>query len=278
METDLACRLFSRIGLALLLLGASGNCFGQSVGNGSTAKPEFKAQGKSVFESRCAVCHGLDARGGEHAPDIARSSTVRNLSDDALLDLIHKGIPQRGMPGFNDLGKEDGQALIAHVRLLQSQSEGGPSMGRGRGDRTHGQVLFSGKAGCSVCHAMGGHGQFTAVDLAGYGQDHRGGEIIAAILNPAGRREGVATAVAVDGRNFSGTIRNEDNASLQLQDADGRFYLLMKSSLTSIDRRPGTAVHIDYGHKLSSTEIDDLVSYILHPGKSPEQDDDDDNN
>jgi hypothetical protein len=58
-------------------------------------------------------------------------------------------------------------------------------------------------------------------------------------------------------------IRNEDNASLQLQDRDGRFYLLMKSSLVSVERKFGDPMPVDYGQRLGSTELDDLVAYIL---------------
>ena len=58
-------------------------------------------------------------------------------------------------------------------------------------------------------------------------------------------------------------IRNEDNASLQLQDGDGRFYLLMKSSMVSVQRKIAEPMPVDYGQRLSSTEIDDLVGYIL---------------
>ena len=53
-------------------------------------------------------------------------------------------------------------------------------------------------------------------------------------------------------------IRNEDNASLQLQDADGRFYLLMKSSLVSVQRKTGDPMPVDYGQRLSGSELDDL--------------------
>ena len=65
-------------------------------------------------------------------------------------------------------------------------------------------------------------------------------------------------------------IRNEDNASLQLQDEDGKFYLLMKSSLVSVQRKIGDAMPVDYGQRLSSTELDDLVSYILREARHPD--------
>src|ERR1700677_4023025 len=44
--------------------------------------------GKQVFESRCAGCHGLDGRGGERAPDIASSEKTQRRSDEDLSRII----------------------------------------------------------------------------------------------------------------------------------------------------------------------------------------------
>jgi hypothetical protein len=65
-------------------------------------------------------------------------------------------------------------------------------------------------------------------------------------------------------------IRNEDNSSLQLQDGDGRFYLLMKSNLVSIQRQTGAPMPVDYGQRLNTTELDDLVGYILREAFAPD--------
>ena len=62
-----------------------------------------------------------------------------------------------------------------------------------------------------------------AEDLAEFARNHAVGEIREAILSPAGSPQQAATAVARDGRKFSGMIRNEDNASLQLQDEMADF-------------------------------------------------------
>ena len=37
----------------------------------------------------------------------------------------------------------------------------------------------------------------------------------------------------------------------------------MKSSLVSVQRKTGDPMPADYGQRLSSAELDDLVSYIL---------------
>lgn len=221
-----------------------------------TSHPKPDLRGKSIFEARCAICHGLDGRGGEHAPDIVRQAAVNSLSDQALLDLIHNGIPEAGMPAFPEVGKEDGEALVNYLRFLQGKL-GGSSMA---GDPDRGRDLFFGKAACSTCHSRG---QSISGELTDFARDHDVGQIREAIVKPPSERTDAATAVARDGRKFSGMIRNEDNTSLQLQDEDGRFYLLMKSGLVSLQRETGKLMPADYGQRLSAIELSDLVGYIL---------------
>jgi cytochrome c oxidase cbb3-type subunit 3 len=259
-------RIIPKFGLLLMFLGAIGSALCQkSNREESTTSPQPDLRGRSIFELKCATCHGLDGLGGEHAPDIIRRPVVQAFSDQALLDLIHHGIPESGMPGFSDMGKEDVQGVIDYLRFLQGKS----AVDSMSGDPVRGRELFFGKAGCSACHAMQGRGQFATGDLAGFARDHQASEIRDAILRPAGAQQEAATAVARDGRKFSGMIRNEDNSSLQLQDADGRFYLLMKSSLLSLQRKAVDLMPVDYGQRLSATELDDLVAYIMHEAGAP---------
>ena len=52
------------------------------------------AEGRRIFESRCAACHGLDGRGAERAPDIATRASVRARSDADLSRIIRNGSPE----------------------------------------------------------------------------------------------------------------------------------------------------------------------------------------
>jgi cytochrome c oxidase cbb3-type subunit III len=258
-------RIVLTFGLVLISFGAASNIFCQN-SSSEAATPARKPDvgGKNAFEAKCATCHGLDGLGGEHAPDIIRRPALKTLSDQALLDVIHDGIQEEGMPSFPSLGREGGQAVVAYIRFLQGKSAADSAPG----DPVRGKELFFGKAGCSACHQIAGRGQFVARDLAGFARDHPGNEIRDAILRPSGEQQETATVVGRDGRRFSGMIRNEDNASIQLQDANGRFYLLMKSSLVSVQRKSEDSMPVDYGRQLSGTELDDLVSYILHEAHS----------
>ncbi len=269
-------QIIPRVGLVMMFFGAVGAALCQkSHSEQSSSASQRELRGKRVFELRCATCHGLDGLGGEHAPDLIRPTEVRTLAEQELLTLIHDGIPQLGMPGFSDVSGEDSRAVVAYLRFLQGNSPSGPhgkSAGTsGQGDPIRGRDLFFGKAGCSDCHQIAGlQRQFIAEDLAEFARDHEVGEIREAILSPAGSPQQAATAVARDGGKFSGMIRNEDNASLQLQDRDGRLYLLMKSSLVSIERKTAEPMPVDYGQRLNGSELDDLIGYILREARAPD--------
>jgi cytochrome c oxidase cbb3-type subunit III len=262
-KREVTWQIVLKFGLALIFLGASGSVFCQNPGKESASHLNPDPRGRSIFETKCATCHGLDGLGGEHAPDIIRRAGAKALSDEALLNVIHDGFPEEGMPGFPSIGQEEAHALVAYLRFLQGRSAGNSVPG----DPARGNDLFFGKARCSSCHQIGGRGQFATGDVAGFVRDHPADEIRDAILKPAEGPQESATAVAQDGRKFTGKIRNEDDASVQLQDSDGRFYLLMKSSLVSVQRKLEDPMPADYGQRLSSTELDDLVAYILREAR-----------
>jgi cytochrome c oxidase cbb3-type subunit III len=62
------------------------------------------AEGKQIFTTTCAACHGLDGGGGERGPDISHRREVQRLSDKALLQIVREGVPGTRMPAFGSLG------------------------------------------------------------------------------------------------------------------------------------------------------------------------------
>jgi len=218
--------------------------------------------GEELFRSRCAGCHGLDGRGGEHGPDIATTANIQRLSDAAIANIIRKGKPGAGMPAFGS-AFEDRQIndIVAHLRFRQ----GIQKTAIVSGDPRKGRTLFFGKGQCSECHMIDGQGGFIASDLSAYGQRHSADQIREAIVNPGQTGEAHATVVvtARDGGIYRGLVRNEDNFSLQLQTLDGVFHFFDKSTLTSIEREPHSLMPRTYGTILSSAELDNVVSFLF---------------
>jgi cytochrome c oxidase cbb3-type subunit 3 len=221
--------------------------------------------GRQTFESTCASCHGLDGKGGERGPDIATRPDVVRLSDQQILRILRTGIPQAGMPAFAALGSATLSATMNHLRLLQGKGKSAaPSL---PGSPDEGKQLFAGKAGCSACHAVQGVGGFLGPDLTTYGAGRSVDEIRGAILSPEkrrGTRKEMATATTEEGQTISGVVRNEDNFSVQLQSQDGTFHFLTRSELAGLTFAPKPLMPEDYDGKLSTTEMNDLVSYLLN--------------
>jgi cytochrome c oxidase cbb3-type subunit III len=218
-------------------------------------------RGKQTFASTCAGCHGLDARGGERAPNIAESPKVLRFSDAQISHIIENGVPGTGMPAFHSLSRPDIQAVVAYLRSLQ----GSKRALKLPGDPDRGEKIFFGKAGCSGCHMAAGKGGFIASDLSGYAHSHAVEQIRSAITSPAAgndRQSRLVTATTRGGEKYAGRIRNEDNFSLQLQALDGTFYFVDKSDLVGLDSSQ-TLMPSDYGSTLSSSELNDLVSYLM---------------
>jgi cytochrome c oxidase cbb3-type subunit III len=244
--------------------------------------------GRVIFDARCAACHGLDGRGGQ-APAIGPSSNAASSSDRRLLQVIRDGLPG-GMPGFGALlSSTEITTVLQYLRRLQHAGAGaGVSAGGGvgaggggasaagpggsagaagapfvAGDPALGRALFFGKAACAQCHLAEGQGGFLGPDLTGVRLDAT--DIRQAIVRPSASPSGVLADVTLrNGQTITGLVRNEDNFSVQVQDERGAFHLIDKAHVASLSRRGQPLMPSDYERRLSSTEIDALVSFIAH--------------
>jgi cytochrome c oxidase cbb3-type subunit III len=228
------------------------------------------ADAKKTFESICAGCHGLDGRGGERGPDIATRQEVRQRSDAALLQILEKGRPSRGMPAFSSFGGERLRQMLVYLRSLQ----GGSKAVALPGDAQRGKLLFFGKAGCSECHMMGGSGGFLGSDLSVYGNGRSAVDIRNAILNvnkDPDPRIRVLLVTLRDSSTLTGIARNEDNFTLQLQSFDGTFHFLHKSGIAHLEVQPHSPMPSNYDSLLTSAQLDDLAKYLVQAGKENSQ-------
>lgn len=270
------CRSVARL-YVLLTLGVSGISVAQ---DRSSVGARDTMQGSALFASKCAVCHGADGRGGEHAPDIATASDVQRLADRNLIDIIRNGVSGTGMPGFGWLGEEKILEIVASLRALQGKSS--PVVLPGNAEL--GQKLFFGKAQCSECHMAHGRGGFLASDLSYSEPNSTAERLRQTILDPGNSLPAQKKAVVVtttDGQKYTGALRAQDNFSISIQTADGIFHYFPRSQLASSEIGTHSLMPEDYRSRLSDTEVNDLVSYLIRLGaqspkpEEPSSDDDD---
>src|SRR5215469_9759086 len=270
------CGVIARLCI-LLILGIPGAFMAQDRSN---SNPGGKSQGAALFASNCAVCHGADGRGGENAPDIATASDAQRLADRNLIEIVRNGISGTGMPGFDWLGQEKILGIVACLRALQGKN----SPVTLPGDAEHGKKLFFGKAQCSECHMAQGKGGFIASDLSYSDSNTSADRLRQVILDPVNSLPAQKKAVTVtttDGQKYVGALRAQDNFSISIQTMDSAFHYFPKSQLASLDIGARSLMPDDYRSRLSDSEVNDLVSYLIRIGaQSPKPDepssDDDD--
>ena len=258
--------IFRRVALAALTFAApaflSTRSQAQTIGSPPSTENSSAVDGQRVFANNCAACHGLDAHGGERAPDVVTKKEVQELADSALVRLVQDGKPGTGMPPFASLGLTQIQAVVHYLRSLQGQGMTAPLPG----NPESGKILFFGKAECSRCHMAQGEGGFIGSDLSSYNGLHAAVDIRGAITDPdknLDSRKRLVTLTTTSGQTFTGMVRNEDNFSMQLQSVDGKFHLFAKSELRSVDSQTKPLMPTDYGSRLRPQELDDLVSYLM---------------
>jgi alcohol dehydrogenase (cytochrome c) len=87
---------------------------------GGRASAQAPDAGRKVFETFCARCHGADGRGGDMGPPIA--SRLPALSDAAVMQLVHNGRIEKGMPPTPmTLGQR--RSLVVFLRTLEEDED-----------------------------------------------------------------------------------------------------------------------------------------------------------
>ena len=238
--------------LSLLLL-MSTPVFAQAQGQAS-------AEGKALFRSNCAFCHGLTGLGGR-GPSLA-SARVKATSDSDLHAIVKNGIPGTGMPAFDGFDPVEMGQLTGFVRALGT----GPATPHPAGDPAHGAQIYR-ESGCAGCHWIGdsvtGTGSIYGPELTRIGSarswDYLKNSVIAPSADISPDYEGV-TATLKNGRNVTGLRVNEDTFTLQLRLPDGSFLMLPKSDTAQVQHLEKSIMPAY--NTLPERSLNDLLAYL----------------
>jgi cytochrome c oxidase cbb3-type subunit III len=215
-------------------------------------------QGRKLWSANCAVCHGVDGKGGR-GPDLTIGKFRHGGTDDDLYRAMRNGIPGTEMPGF-PLGGVESMQLLAYVRALGRAAMPPPP----GGDAARGRALFAGFGECTHCHQVGGMGSRIGPDLSDVGARTPPSDLLAVLLRPDERvhpAQWYVRAVTGDGRTITGRRLNEDTYSVQLLDAQEELVSLVKENLREYELIKKSPMP-SYEGKLTREQLGDLVAYL----------------
>ncbi|HTF64362.1 MAG TPA: c-type cytochrome [Edaphobacter sp.] len=119
----------------------------------------YVQQGRDIFLSQCATCHGVDGKATTpigtgaypRVPNL-RGPATQKLSDGEIHYIIENGVQMTGMPampGLRSPSKNDSWALVSYIRSLRSATEQDDKLQSTSMASAH----YVGSQSCQKCHA-----------------------------------------------------------------------------------------------------------------------------
>jgi cytochrome c oxidase cbb3-type subunit 3 len=215
------------------------------------------AAGRSLFEQRCALCHGMDGSGGR-GPNLQRTVLEHASNLAEIASVIKNGIAP-DMPEGWYFSDQDLANLATYVRSI-GQTPQAPLPG----DPARGKRVFE-QSGCLSCHILDGRGNSYGPDLSDVGSIRGPNRLRQTLIDPKSSITPgflLVAALTARGETIRGIRRNEDTLTIQIQDATGQFHSLVKSELRSFTRLHDETPMPSFAGVLSKQQLDDLASYL----------------
>jgi cytochrome c oxidase cbb3-type subunit 3 len=216
-------------------------------------------RGLRLYGAHCQFCHGVT---GDSVPNVdLRGGRFRHATSDEDLDrVITAGVPGTAMPPHK-FDNTELTGIVAYVRSMRDINIAAPVTG----DAGRGQRVFEGAGGCTGCHRIRGQGSRFGPDLTEIGAVRSAGVLEKSLLDPTAAMLPInrsVRAVTGDGKVITGRRLNEDTYSVQLIDAQEHLVSLIKADLREYAVL-GTSPMPSYKDKLSSSELADVLAYLL---------------
>ena len=222
-------------------------------------KADAIQNGGAMFRTRCAGCHGPDARG--YLGTDLTGLWAAGATDDRIFDTVRRGVPGTEMPAADPqrVPDRDIWMVLAYLRTLGAAV----APAAASGNAASGAQIF--RAHCLGCHMIGGEGGQLGPDLSRIGSGRprsalaakvRGtSEVIRAGYEPV-------TLVTRDGQRIRGVRKNEDEFSIQVMDVRQRLQGYLKANLAGIVDEKQSVMPAYAPDRLNDRDLDDLLSYL----------------
>jgi putative heme-binding domain-containing protein len=213
--------------------------------------------GMGLFRSRCADCHGMDAR-GVRAPDLTQV-WASGRSDDGLFKTLKTGVPGTEMPANPRMFDQEVWQILAYLRTIAAAAPTDTP----RGNAQNGERIF--RANCASCHRVDGAGGRLGPDLSRVGLARTRETMVRQIRGATEDfRPGYepVTLTAANGQAIHGVKKNEDLFSVQIMDTRERIQGYEKDKMRSVVDDKKSAMPVFGPERLSQSDLDDVLRYL----------------
>ncbi|MFN9264861.1 MAG: PQQ-binding-like beta-propeller repeat protein [Acidobacteriota bacterium] len=210
-----------------------------------------------TYAQLCAGCHGADARGSQQGPGLAGNLRLRRRSAQSLRNVITRGIPAAGMPGFA-LPEATLDGLVALVVSLNASA----AEAKVPGDRAAGSAYFFGKGQCAGCHMVSGRGAAVGPDLSGIALELTVDQLREALVDPSARLAPGYQVVRLERTAapvLRGFARSRSAYEIGIQDLRGGLHAVALSEGARVIEETASAMP---AAKASAEELQDLLGYL----------------
>ena len=214
--------------------------------------------GMGLFRSRCADCHGMDAR-GVRGPDLTQV-WASGRSDGGLFRTLRRGVPGTEMPSVGPRTPDDEVwKILAYLKTIAAPT----ATMAVTGNAPHGQQVF--RAQCATCHRIDGAGGRLGPDLSRIGVARARGALVNRVRGAtedflSGYEPVVITLK--NGQTVRGVRKNGDLFSVQVMDGRERIQGYLKSDVQQVVDGKQSAMPVFGPDRLNEADLNDLLAYL----------------
>jgi putative heme-binding domain-containing protein len=214
--------------------------------------------GMGIFRSRCADCHGMDAR-GIRAPDLTQVWAA-GRTDEGLHGTVKTGVAGTEMPSFGPrMSDDDVWKTLAYLRTLAAPAPTDAP----RGNAQNGERLF--RVNCASCHRVNGRGGRLGPDLSRVGLARTRTAMtrqIRGAVEDFGTGYAPVTLTTPTGQQITGVKKNEDLFSVQIMDTGERIQGYLREDMKAVTNDTRSAMPAFPVDRLSESDLDDVLAYL----------------
>jgi putative heme-binding domain-containing protein len=255
MRTTLAGFVVSIVSLTAVLLGAQSE---PPAVNPLAGNVDAIQSGMGLFRSRCADCHGMDAR-GVRGPDLTQV-WASGRSDGGLFRTLKRGVPGTEMPSVGPRTPDDEiWKILAYLKTIAAPTASDTVVGNAQ----NGERVF--RAQCAGCHRVDGTGGRLGPDLSRIGVARARGAIVRRVRGATEDfLEGYQPVIITlkNGQTVRGVRKNGDLFSVQIMDGRERIQGYLKSDVREVVDGKASAMPVFGSDRLNESDLNDLLAYL----------------